>query len=392
MSKCISPTNFQDPEICDWITAIIGQHQPKATIERLGDSKFITQGYEKYREHALYQHHSLRSGSFVDNLAQGLRKLSLLSSIEVKDVWAASEDGYSLGSPMSQNWDPLHAYPTGWQWREASVTLECPKTHGIGHYFIIVSALVRAQRKIRNLAISDDIPPEIFNRSDLSKPSILGLDIVAFAGLEKLDLSLASWCDGRSDQKTPEVCPNIDGLRVMLSSMTRLQALDLFLPYHGFYECEQVFPKDTIWTQLETFDLYSLSTKATDFVDLLTFQMPKLQHLILCALKLSDGTWDGVIECLKQYSKLSKFQPRYLCYNDGEEFDFQYHDHKRDSHDYYKRQMSWEKKSSHYVVHGGRHPCLTPDQPDSAAKDFAKDLKPLLRCCGSSLSSWIADA
>ena len=392
-------SKYHDQEICDWVNATFeSYHLDLMTIERLGHSKFITQGYEKYHEHAVYQHHSLRSGSFVDSLAQGLRKLSLLSSIKVESEWAVSSDGYLLGSPLSRNWDTFHASPTGWAWEEASVTLECPKPNGIGHYFIIVSALVRAQRSIRNLTIPD-IPPEIFNRSDHSKPSVLNLDTVAFAGLEVLVLSLASWCAGHSDQATLEVCPNIHGLKAMLSSMTRLQVLDLALPYKSFfpsdYKCDQVFPKDTIWTQLETFKLLSLSTKATDFVDLLTFQMPKLQHLSLNTLELSDGNWEGVVECLKQYSKLSKLRLLRLYCNDGKEFNcFAYPLYDLEDEFQYLLELirDWGKEISEYIIHGGRHPCLRPGQPDSAAEDFAKDLKPFLRCCGSSQSTRITDA
>ena len=389
-------SDFQGHEIYDWITAIVGKHQPdsEATIEWLGDSKFITQGYEKYHEHALYQHHSLRSGSFVDSLAQGLRKLSLLSSIGVKGEWAVSSDGYPLGSPLSRNWDPLHTYPTCWVWEDASVT--------VGHYFIIVSALVRAQRKLQDFSIASWIPPEVFNRSDSSKPSILGLDVVAFAGLESLDLSFASWSspdrilDASSSAtnhwvpETPEKCPNIDGLRIMLSSMTQLKALYLCLPADRSYECHQVFPEETIWTQLEILKLIFLSSKATDLLDLLTFQIPKLQDLRIDFINLSDDIWEGVIECLKQYSKLSEFQTQLLRPNDG--YACQCHDHEHEYQHYHECQMSWEKEVSRYVVHGGRHPSLMPGQPDSAAEDFAKDLKPFLRCCGSSQSARIADA
>ena len=262
-------SEYQDQEFCD---LIIG-HRPEfeAAKQRLGDSKLVTEGYKRYHEHAIYQHDSLRSGSFVNGLAQGLRKLSLLNTIKVRSYWPLQCDiDRGFGSLLARKWDPVHAYPAPWVWEKDPVTFADAKPSGIEHYFIIVSALVRAQRKVRNLSIRD-IPPEIFNRSDHSKPSVLGLDIVAFAGLEMLILSLASWCAGDSHQNTPEICPNIDGLRIMLSSMTRLKTLYLCLPDDDFYKYDQVFPNDTIWTQLETLELYGLSSKATDLLDLLTF-------------------------------------------------------------------------------------------------------------------------
>ena len=362
----------------------------KAAKQRVGDSNLITEGYKKYHEHAVYQHDSLRSGSFVNDLAQGLRKLSLLDTIYVPSRWPRPwQIRQGVGSLLARTWNPLHVYPARWFWNRDPVSFACARPNGIGYYFIIVSALVRAKRKVRKLHI-DQMAPDIFDRSDLSKPSILGLDAVAFTGLESLKLSLVSWWADDSEQEIPEICPNIDGLRAMLSSMTRLKALDLFLPRDSFYEHDQVFPKDKIWTQLETFRIFSLCSKATDLVDLLTFQMPKLRNLKVFFINLSDGIWDAVIECLKQYSKLSEFHTQELCHNNWYEFNCKLHDH-QDQYQTNERQ-SWEEEIEHYVVHGGRHPCLMPHQPDSAAEDFAKDLKPLLRCCRSSQSSRISDA
>ena len=384
----------RDEELCDLITAIDWSHRPdcEAAKQRVEDSNLITEGYKKYHEHAVYQHESLRSGSFVNGLAQGLRKLSLLETIHVRGRWPRPwQIDQGFGSLLARKWNPLHVYPASWVWEKDPVSFECAEPNGMGHYFIIVSALVRAQRKVRNFYISE-MAPEVFNRSNLSRPSILGLDAVAFTGLESLTLILVSWRADDSDQETPDICPNIDGLRVMLSSMTRLKALDLFLPHHSSYEYDQVFSEDTIWTQLETFRISNLGSKATDLVDLLTFQMSKLQDLKIVLINLSDGIWEGVIECLKQYSKLSKFQTKQLCHSDGYAFDYQRHDHDDEHQAYHERQTSWEKEISHYVVHGGRHPCLMPGQPDSAAEDFAKDLKPFLRCCRSSQPDRIADA
>ena len=395
-SSKIQLSDCQDGEFRDLIIARFRGHPPdfEAAKQRVGESDFITEGYKKYHEHAVYQHDSLRSGSFVNSLAQGLRKLALLETIILRSRWPGPwQIHQGFGSLLARKWNPLHVYPERWVWEKDPVSFVWAEPNGIGHYFIIVAALVRAQRKVRKLYIGN-MAPEIFNRSDLSKPSILGLDTVAFTGLESLTLTLVSCCaydsDQETDQETSDICPNIDGLRAMLSSMTRLKALNLFLPRYSSYECHQVFPKDTIWTQLETFRIFSLCSKATDLVDLLTFQMPKLQDLKILLIFLSDGIWQGVIECLKQYSKLSKFQTHELCHSDGYSLKCQRHDH--EYQDYHERQMSWEKGNSHYVVHGGRHPCLMPHQPDSAAEKFAKDLKPFLRCCGSSQSSRIADA
>lgn len=375
----IQLSDCQDGEFRDLIIARFGSHRPvsEAAKQRVGKSDIITAGYRKYTEHAVYQHDSLRSGSFVNSLAQGLRKLSLLDTVILGSRWPGFWPIHEgTGSLLARKWKPSHVYPEQWVWEKDPVSFVLAEPNGIRHYFIIVAALVRAQTKLRKLNI-EDMAPEIFNRSDLSKPSILGLDAIAFTGLESLTLTLvpcfADDSDQETDQRTADIGPDIDGLRVMLSSMTRLRALDLVLTHNSFYEYDQVFPKDTIWTQLETFRIFGLCSKATDLVDLLTFQMPKLQRLILCHLYISDGTWEGVVECLKQYSKLSTFKtnPRKIYQKDGTAFGCQHH-------------LNWEVEISHYVVLGGRHPCLMPDQPDSAAEDFAKDLKPFLRCGRSS--------
>ena len=171
----------------------------------------------------------------------------------------------------------------------------------------------------------------------------------------------------------------------MLPSMTRLQVLYLCLPFGASCEFDQVFIKDTIWTHFKTLLLSSLSSKATDLVDLLTFQMPELQRLCLSDLVLLDGTWEGVIECLKQYTELSVFTtcPASLSRKDGTTLQ---------RHSYEPYDFVDPSRVSRYIVDGGHHPCLRPGQPDSTAEDFAKDLKPLLRCCRSSQPARIADA
>ncbi|KAL9137549.1 MAG: hypothetical protein Q9175_001235 [Cornicularia normoerica] len=216
----------QDPEFCSRVSALVGKDRQgfEATIDRLEDSEFLNEGYKMYTEHAVHQHHLLQSEEFVNILTEGLWKVVLLDSIDVQDRWpmaARAFDKRCEGSPLARRWKPDHLCPASWVWKKDPMSYACAKSNGIGHYWIIVSALVRAQRQVRNLSIdSISIPPEVFDRTDHTKPSILGLDVVAFAGLESLHLSLASWCDGCGDEETPEVYPNIDGLWILLSLMT----------------------------------------------------------------------------------------------------------------------------------------------------------------------------
>lgn len=58
---------------------------------------------------------------------------------------------------------------------------------------------------------------------------------------------------------------------------------------------------------MTTLYLINMETTASDIIDLLTIRMPNLQHVRIDEIKLLEGRWEGVIECMKQSMHLSSF-------------------------------------------------------------------------------------
>lgn len=154
--------------------------------------------------------------------------------------------------------------------------------------------------------------------------------------------------------------------------MPHLEVLDLILPAEDVDKptlCafNQVFPQQGHWSKLTTLSLFCFASSATDFLTLLIHRMPSLIIVELEEVELLTGSWEGVIECMMQSMHLLRFDiiadghmwhcegadflangdPRVLC-----------------------------GKIEEYVKKGGRHPCLGPEEPDSAAQKYvSEDLK-----------------
>ncbi|KAL2051090.1 hypothetical protein ABVK25_008684 [Lepraria finkii] len=116
-----------------------------------------------------------------------------------------------------------------------------------------------------------------------------------------------------------ELFENLSGLRNLLASMVELKHLELSLSAdYGdppkFYTYDQVFPKDKRWDNLESFSLREFSIKAADLVHLLQHRISKLNELAIGEVRLLEGAWEGVFECLRQSHQLSKFTIDYDMY------------------------------------------------------------------------------
>ena len=210
--------------------------------------------------------------------------------------------------------------------------------------------------------------------------SFHGLDVAAFSGLKKLDLSIAAY----GGEKTPVLFPNMDGLRLLLCSMPRLEVLSLELPGDdadkpALYAFNQVFPQQGQWSQLTTLSLRALASSATDFLTLLVCRMPSLTKLELRDVELLTSSWEGVIECMKQSMHLRRFEidsRAELWHREGIIFYG------------YPYDSAHRHKIEEYVRKGGRHPCLRPEEPDSAAQNYVtEDLKCFCKAASSAHKS-----
>lgn len=195
--------------------------------------------------------------------------------------------------------------------------------NGERHYWIITTALVRAERQVDEFVFNGDrllrwdgISPNFF------VPNALGLDIAALSGIKRLHLLPASCRDAGA----PEYCGSVGGLPQLIGSMHLLERLEPDLPNTIndliLYNHDQVFPKVTMWTSLGTLGLFDFSRSATSLLRLLLIQMPRLKNLDLSPTQLVEGCWESVIECLKQCNQFTtvKIESDCLLYHRGEEF------------------------------------------------------------------------
>ena len=344
--------------------------------EHCKDCDFISFGYQKYRKSAALQRAQLSNGTFLESLVGGLQTLKNLSCIIVDGQWSFSQKDLHpkklflkrpTGSPLSRDWNLFHTCPQVWEFLPHQYiqepTAKCEVASGVDRYWTIVAALLRSQRKIQTFKTANHnyycFPPIIFDRTRKESISFYGLDIVAFSELQVLKLSIAQY----GDVDTPELFPNIDGLRFLLRSMHHLRVLDLDLPdclrdKLLLYKSSQVFPQDGQWNRLTSLSLYGISSSAAEFLTLIIRRMPALSCLQLEMIELDIGDWEGVIECMKYSMHLSRFDvtPHTHLYHRGAIEFFGCRKHGPQAGDV-KR----------CVESGGRHPCLRPDQSDSAA-------------------------
>ena len=246
-----------------------------------------------------------------------------------------------------------------------------------------MSALVEAQRHIRAFRTGPGmwsaVPPYVFDRSRKTRSAqpinFYDDNVTALSGVEELVLRFATY----GSAKTWEWFKNISAFPTILGSWDRLKGLELRLPdgmYNYpplYYTYDQVFPKSMRWDNMKLLKLFQISIGATGLILLLLDGMPELENLEIGEIMLSQGSWEGTFEALKQMHRLCGFQIKdeyaILYHYGGKEFE----------EDYLYRSGRLYDDVATYVVSGGRHPCLESGQPDSAASEYTRGLEPEIR-------------
>ena len=376
------------PDIITWVetvAAVYPEHDPDFAIsisheirecgwEKFKDCDFFGYGYQKFHKCAALQRAQFDNGTFLESLVGGLQTLKNLSCVMLDGKWIFPREVLHdprkpflkrpTGSPLARDWNIFHLCPLPWHFAPHSYVHDSQvfaTDNGADHYWTIIAALLRSQRKIQTFNMNEQtycgFPPIVFDRTRKESLSFYGLDIVVFSELQVLELSVARY----GAENTPELFPNLDGLRCLLRSMHQLRVLSLDLPTYlvdksRFYKYSQVFPLDGQWEQLTSLSLYAYSSSAADFLTLIIRRMPALSHLQLGMIGLDIGDWEGVIECMEHsMHHLSRF--------DIDSYTQFYH---REATEFFEPGLKPDQIKK-YVESGGRHPCLRTDQSDSAA-------------------------
>ena len=362
----------------DFYSSPYASMYPEMGWETCKDYDFVSHGYQEYQKCAALQHAQFDNGTFLESLIEGLQTLKNLSCVMLDNRWTFPQEVLhdpeqiflkrQTGSPLARGWNIFHTGPRAWEFKPHQPPQESTPifgaTDGADHYWTIIAALLRSQRKIQIFKVGYQsfcmFPPTVFDRTQKERLSFYGLDTVAFSELQILKLSIAHY----GGKNTPKLFPNIDGLRSLLRSMHHLRVLGLDFPKYSrnrtaLYKSSQVFSPEGQWNQMTALSLYAISSSAADFLTLITRKMPALSHLRLGRIGLDIGDWEGVIECMEHSMHLSRFDivPKSQFYHHGATKFFKDNNHGRPKRDEIEK----------YVESGGRHPCLRPDQSDSTA-------------------------
>ena len=380
-----------DPQINEFIDMLVYPMEfsgPK--YERIRNKciefDFITEGHRKWKEFGTYQRDSLRNGDFPQKLHNGLKKLPILDSVTIRDVWRSSfakQADFSMlrttldrGSPLFRSWNPFHASPEGWVWEPISTADK--GSDGSAEFWFLTSVLSLTRKKVRSFKVDrGGLPPPAFD-TDIGKTRmLLGHALNAYHALEVLSLSLARY----GEENTTQLFPHIDGFQALLKAMPRLKRLKLNLPDDDneipitLYTYDQIFPADGEWTAMEDFDIDSLSFRTKDLQYLLSTRMPNLRRLTISMVKLLDGTWEGFFEWARvslHLSSLSVNPEAPPLQRDGSVFGEEEHISLEWS--YLEYEIKFLRRIDEYVIHGGRHPSLPKAQPDSASLEYLLSL------------------
>lgn len=353
--------------------------------------KSCSEGHREWKDRDEYQQRIVKNGDFLQTLTRGLRKLDLLNSVEVCNAWDIwdftdycvkpgsvdhmtrySSNPYFYASPFGRAWGLFRPTPRSW----VSVTGGTSRTSqeeifatGREEFQIITTALSQSQRHILSFHISS---PSV-STFDLNVTESLGNhNINAYSSLEDLTLNIDDY-DGKVDMLVEY--GSLPSLQALLGSMGGLRRLEMALPCDvshgdGHFNYRQIFPTDgTQWMRLTKLDILALAISVDDLVHLLTAKIPNLRELIISDIELLGGRWEGMIEFLKTsmhllsfplnvWSKLKHLEGRVFL-GDGEDDD---------------ESLVFHAKIEQYVVSGGCHPCLRPDEDASASRRYLLDL------------------
>lgn len=374
--------NSTDSQFTQFIKMCSNPCTKLAAGQHFSSHAFVLGGHQEWKDRDVYQRETVENGEFLRTLTCGLRKLDLLKSVEVCNKWHtwrlsdrrksfSADDtilenlpgSYFYGSPFGRAWGLYHPMPHSWALRGESFR------KGYEEFQIITTALSLSQRHIQLVHISP--PPGSIFDSNVTE-GLVNHSINAYSSLEILHLCLSEYA---ISTETAVSYGSLPGLQALLRSMGGLKHLTLVLPSEELEEStmfkyRQVFPTGgTQWIKLNKLCIDALAISAKDLFHLLTVKMPNLRELSLSDVKLLKGRGEGVIEFLKKSMHLLSFpvddywQMRYL---DGRPF----LDHTGDG----VESSVFRAEIETYVVKGGRHPCLRPDEDASASRKYCSDL------------------
>ncbi len=348
--------------------------------------KFLVEGHQKHRDHSAFERSCIESGLFSNDLYTGLGSLNNLRSVVVRhDIWnALHEDEYLStsspntshrplsGSPLCRTWNPFHLRPCGWR---ALPDVDYGRYQIRAQLHMLTWAIRATNKQLNSLRILNDdlkggFPEQALNRSNWTDYDIWHF-MTAYSSLRCLDIRITIDSSDHRDALTvlPELLTQTRGLE-QLSIRLSKDICERYVPTGVNNYCfNEIFPAIGVWPRLTELSLSGLAIGGWDLVMLISGRA-RLRRLELNDIDLLDGTWEGVVEGMRCLLRLTELKMKSIFKHCGSVVFWPRRP--RDEH------TDWELlcEIEFYVVHGGRHPCLTPESDAETAWDWYLDMIP----------------
>lgn len=328
--------------------------------------RFVLEGFQEHKQNAKDEL-SLANNSLSEALFSGISQLRHLNSVEIStshwrcEQYNVSPSGSSMlgtrqkGSPLARSWHPFHAKPVDLNLDEDPLLRLYDVFNTLTDILAVANgSIARFQTPIHQL--TEGIPSTALKAtSQLPLQKLLD----AYSSLEHFTVTVVS------DEDMIDEAHHLTKLPRLLANMPKLKQLDLDLSHADFGDVrrfclyEQVFPTDMVWTNLTQLTFWNISFRAMEFITLI-FNQQRLRRLGIVDMNLLDGTWEGIIEALHHKLLIWMSFGGNLTFQGNPALGIP-----TDPIDHLQRDSF--KKIQKYVVHGGRHPYLSPDLPPESA-------------------------
>ena len=279
--------------------------------------RVVQRGLEIYREKAEEEEH-YNSGQMFGCLCVGLMKLPYLDKVEFQTAWddrrlssvdwsKSPRDPRFLSSPLARSWSPFHLKP------------EAPfiDANTVHEFDNVISAFSLTKRPLRELQSGSrvEVPYEKFSTNSRLSRTFRQHSLPVMYSLECLNLQVDtkrfSMEEDLSQRLAKEKILSVDLLAATLRHLPRLRRLSLSGGIqddgNGLLSISELF-QAVRFPHLKVLKLCAMLGSAADILAFLRAQ-PRLCHLELSFIELSEGTWACLVDDLRRWLDMRRWLP-----------------------------------------------------------------------------------
>ena len=343
---------------------------------------FLLEGYRKYRDYSAFEQLFIESRLLFDDLCNvfgSLRNLrSLVLSQTIWDSAVYETDSFGMpayntlrgsrsGSPLCRSWNPFHLRPAEWH-----LPPNVDESHSqlCAHFRLLTNAIGATNKDLTSFKILDDGTAEGLPQRALIKSNLTDSDLWcfmrAYSGLKCLEIGITTDDPNHRNALTvlPELLAQMRGLRRLSLRLVRTLAH----PLGRYYRYDEIFPVNGVWPELTELSLSGLAIGGWDLM-MLTLSRARIRKLELSRIDLLDSRWEAVIEGMHRWEQLTELHMSCTFKHCGGAI------FAPDSRGL-RTDWAFLLFVERYVIYGGRHPSLTPEQDPEIARRWYLDMLP----------------